>query len=287
VARVATTSPGNRIVLGSTDLLNNRKFVSVTTIPLMPIPTNQEIAAAFQLLGDLLAIDGADRHRILAYHRGAARIRATSESLAAMALAGRAVDLPDIGATLQAKTVELCETGEIGALQKLTDRLPAGLADIAHIEGIGPKRARAIHETLGISTLEALAESAADGRLGTVAGIGPKLVAVVAERIAAERAGGPQRTLAGQARALAEELVAGLSGVAGTQRIEIAGSLRRGRETIGDLDLVAATTDPEPLLAAFASLPAAASVVAHGPQMCAVVTHTGPRRITCGCVRWP
>ena len=244
----------------------------------MAAPTNQDIASAFQLLGDLLAIDGADRHRILAYHRGAARVRATSESVAAMASAGRAVELAGIGTTLQAKMVELVDTGQIAALQTLTGRLPAGLADIAHLEGIGPKRARAIYDALGISSLDALVAAAADGSLSTVAGIGPKLVAAVTERAAAgTMAAEKPRMLASQARTLAEELVAGLGTVPGTDRIVIAGSLRRGRETIGDIDLIASTTDPGPLLTAFAELPAVASVVVHGALVCAVMTQTGMR----------
>ena len=111
-----------------------------------------------------------------------------------------------------------------------------------------------------------------------MAGIGPKLVAAVTERAAAGTMTPEKpRMLASQARTLAEELVAGLGTIAGTDRIVIAGSLRRGRETIGDIDLIASTTDPEPLLAAFAALPAVASVVVHGALMCGVMTQTGMR----------
>ena len=134
------------------------------------LPTNAEIADRFALLGDLLEIEGAVRHRVLAYRRAAARIRSTPVSVAEMAARGRATDLPDIGATLQAKIVELTETGAIAALEKIRERIPEGLAAIAGLEGIGPKRAVALWRDLGVSDLDALSAAVADGRLGDVAG---------------------------------------------------------------------------------------------------------------------
>ena len=96
-------------------------------------PSNREIADAFTLLGDLLTIEGAERHRVRAYHRGAERIRDTRESVAALARAGRATGLPDIGKTLQSKIVELADTGTIAALERVKERVPAGLVELAHI----------------------------------------------------------------------------------------------------------------------------------------------------------
>ena len=238
------------------------------------LPTNGELAADFQLLGDLLQIDGADRHRVLAYHRGAARIRATNESVAAMAVAGRATDLPDIGATLQSKMVERCETGQISALAKLTERLPAGLADLARIEGLGPKRARAIWEHIGVSNLTDLAAAAEDGRLATVPGVGPKLVAVVTEQAAAPEAG-ERRTLLALAVPLAESFLETLRATPGVVAADVAGSLRRGRETIGDVDIIVATTDPDGAAEAFVAHPAVARVTVSGPSKIAVVTQNG------------
>ena len=238
------------------------------------LPTNGELAADFQLLGDLLQIDGADRHRILAYHRGAARLRATPESVAAMAVAGTATNLPDIGATLQSKMVERCETGQISALAKLTERLPAGLADLARIEGLGPKRAKAIWEHIGVSNLDELAAAANDGRLATVPGVGPKLIEVVVEQAAAPEAG-ERRTLLALALPLAESILETLRTVPGVVDAEVAGSVRRGRETIGDVDIIVATTEPDLAAEAFVNHPTVARVTVRGPSKIACLTQNG------------
>lgn len=239
-------------------------------------PTNAEVARAFQLMADLLRIDGADRHRIAAYERGAARVRSADASVARMALAGRAVELPDIGATLQAKIAELATTGRIAALDALTERLPAGLAEIARLEGIGPKRARAIWDALGIADLADLAAAAADGRLATVPGFGVGLVASVAEQAAA----GPpaeRRWPLAVALPLARALVEDLRRVPRAERVEIAGSIRRGRDTIGDVDLVAASDDPAALLDTLAAHRLTARVLERGAAGIGVETQSGMR----------
>ena len=129
------------------------------------LPTNAEIADRFALLGDLLEIEGAVRHRVLAYRRAAARVRSTPASVAEMATRGRATDLPDIGATLQSKIVELTQTGTIAALDAIRERVPEGLAAIAGLEGIGPKRAVALWRDLGVSDLDGLAAAVADDEI--------------------------------------------------------------------------------------------------------------------------
>ncbi|HSI30576.1 MAG TPA: hypothetical protein VK951_04530, partial [Miltoncostaeaceae bacterium] len=126
------------------------------------LPTNREVADRLRLIGDLLELEGAVRHRVLAYRRAAARITSTTTSVAAMAVAGRAVELPDIGTTLQAKIVELVETGDIAALAKLRERVPVGLAAVARLEGIGPKRAVALWKELGVADVDDLAAALAD-----------------------------------------------------------------------------------------------------------------------------
>lgn len=239
-------------------------------------PTNGQIADAFQLLGDLLQIDGVDRHRVLAYHRGAARVRATPESVAELARAGRATDLPDIGSTLQAKIVELADTGQIAALVKLTDRVPPGLAAIARIEGLGPKRAMAIWQALGVSTIEGLLEAADDGRLPSVPGVGPKLVEAVRAAASVPASGAP-RTLLARAREIATPIAQSLAGTPGATRAEVAGSIRRGRETIGDIDIVVATTDPEAAIEAFVHHPLVERVEQRGPSKTTALTHGGVR----------
>jgi DNA polymerase (family 10) len=243
------------------------------------LPTNAEIADRLQLLGDLLEIEGAIRHRVLAYRRGAARIRSTNESVAELAMQGRAVELADIGATLQSKIVELVETGQISALQKARERIPEGLAAVARIDGIGPKRAAALWSSLGIASVEDLAAALADDRLSGVAGIGPGTRQRIAEGL--QRAAEPDpdegRIPLGRALPVAEALRDELRAAVPGSRVEIAGSLRRGRETAHDIDIVAAADDPGALIAALPGLPSVLRVLSGGDAAVAVRTHSGLR----------
>ncbi len=245
-----------------------------------PLPTNAEIANRLDLIGDLLEIAGEQsRHRILAYRRGAARVRGAAESVATLALAGRAVDLPDIGTTLQDKIVELVDSGEIAALTRLRERIPEGLAAVARLPGIGPRRARALFDDLDVRDLDGLRAAAHDGRLAAVGGIGPKLVAQVTEQLAALDAGGgpAERILLGRALPIAEAIVGDLVATPGTTRLEIAGGLRRGSETVHDIDLAAATTDPDALADALAAHPMTTEVLSRGGSGTAVMTQSGIR----------
>ena len=242
-------------------------------------PTNARIAERFQLLGDLLEMEGADRHRVLAYRRAAARIRSTSQSVARMALEKRATDLPDIGATLQSKIIELCETGDIAALAALRARIPEGVAAIAHLDGIGPKRAMALWSELGVRDPDELAAALADGRVAGLAGFGPATQARLAEQLARRAARGdePERTPLGRALPVAEEVAGALRDAVPGSRVEVAGSLRRGRESVHDIDLVGTSERPGDLLDALVSLPAVESVLARGDARVAVATHAGVR----------
>jgi len=243
------------------------------------LPTNGEIADRLELLGDLLEIEGdAVRHRVLAYRRGAVRVRSASRSVAEMALAGRAVELPDIGATLQAKIVELATTGDIAALARLRERVPEGLATVARIDGIGPRRARALWSERGVRDLDDLRAVATEGRLKDVSGFGPRS----AERVVAQLesgAGPPERTRMslGRATEIAEALAADLAAVPGVSRVEVAGSVRRGLPDIGDIDLVAAAADAALVGPALAEHPMTRAALAQGPASAAVETHAGIR----------
>ena len=244
------------------------------------LPTNGLIADRLDLYGDLLEIGGEkSRHRILAYRRGAARVRGTGESVAALALAGRAVDLPDIGATLQDKIVEFVQTGEIAALRRLCERVPEGLAKVAHLQGIGPKRAHAAWELLGVVDVAGFAAAAADGRLATVAGIGPKVVAQVVEQLDAIASGAvlSERVPIGRALPVAEQVLADIASTPGTSALSLAGGLRRGSETVHDIDLAAGTDDPEGLLDALGTHPIVTEVLSRGAAGMAVMTQVGMR----------
>jgi DNA polymerase (family 10) len=211
------------------------------------MPDNGAIAESFQLLGDLLQLEGADRHRVLAYHRAAARARDEARPLAELALAGRATEIADIGKTLQAKIAELAETGQIAALEKARERTPEGLVDVAQLRGLGPKRAMAAHDALGVASLEDLSQALHDGRLADVPGFGKGTVESIGEQLA-ERAmrsaATGDRIPLGRGLVIARRLCRELANAPGVVSVEIAGSLRRGRETAHDIDLIASEEWP-------------------------------------------
>ena len=208
-------------------------------------PDNETLAAALALLGDLLELEGADRHRVLAYRRGAARIRATDASVAELAEAGRAVDLPDIGDTLQAKVVELVRTGRIEALERARERIPEGLVAVAAMEGLGPRRAARLHAELGVASLDDLRAALAAGRIREVRGMGEGTEAALGEQLARlERGDDGRRVPLGTALWHGGRLASELRGAPGVVDVVIAGSARRAAPTVGDLDIVASESRP-------------------------------------------
>lgn len=243
------------------------------------LPSNREVAERLRLIGDLLELEGAVRHRVLAYRRAAARIGAATTSVAEMAVRGRATELPDIGATLQAKIVELVETGDIAALAKLRDRVPAGLAEVARLDGIGPKRATALWKELGVATVDDLAVALADGRVRDVPGFGAgteaRLAAELARRAADE--GDPDRVPIGHALPVAEEIARDLRAAVPGALVEVAGSLRRGSESVHDIDLVAGSDRAADLHDALVAHPAVERELSRGDAAVAVATHAGVR----------
>jgi DNA polymerase (family X) len=243
------------------------------------LPTNREVAERLRLIGDLLELEGAVRHRVLAYRRAAARVTSTTTSVADMAMAGRAVELPDIGTTLQAKIVELVETGDIAALAKLRDRVPVGLAAVARLEGIGPKRAVALWKELGVASVDDLAAALAEGRVREAPGFGAATEARLATELARQAAAeaDDERVPIGSALPVAEEIARDLRTAVPGARVEVAGSLRRGRESVHDIDLVAATDRPEELQDALAVHPAVERELSRGEASSSVATHAGVR----------
>ena len=242
----------------------------------MPDVTNRQIADAFQELSDLYELDGAIVHRVVAYRNAAKAVREASVSVAALAAEGRATELAGVGKTLQEKVVALLETGDIPAAVKLRDRYPAGLIAVTQLPGLGPKRARLLHDELGIDSLEALRAAVESGRLGEVRGFGPKAQANILAALEA-RAGdqAPARMLLDRALAIAEPLVEALRAHPASQRVELAGSARRGADTVKDLDVIATAADPGALADAAGELDAVESVQSSGDAGARLMTHAG------------
>jgi DNA polymerase (family 10) len=242
------------------------------------LPRNDALAAQFDLLADLMELEGADGFRIGAYRKAAARIRETPSSVAQLALDGKAKLLQGIGKTIEAKIVEVVADGEIHALTKRKAEVPHEVATFMRLPGLGPKTARRIWKELGITTVEALKAAAAAQQLRGNAGIGPgteeKIAAALAQPQAIE---GPRRALLGTTLPKLRAVVDVLREHPASVEVSLAGSARRMRETVRDLDIIATATDPQALVDYFCSLRWVVDVAAKGSTKATVVSHDGLR----------
>src|ERR687898_2449903 len=237
---------------------------------------NGEIAEAFEELASLYELDGAVVYRVVAYRNAAKAIREAGVSVAELAKQGRAAELSGVGKTIAEKIDALLETGSIPSADKLKAKIPSGLVEVTRIPGLGPKRARLLYDHLGVTSLEDLKRASEDGSLEGVPGFGAKAQENVAAALAAGADGRPKaRVLLSKALTVGEELVAALREHPAALRVELAGSARRLADTVKDLDIVAASSDPEALSAAFCELEAIDSVSTSGAAGAKVVTHSG------------
>ena len=239
-------------------------------------PTNEQIAELFENMGSLLEMKGDTIFKIRAYQRAARIIEQLSSPLAQAVENGEDLTkIPGVGKAISEKIAEFIGTGQVAAYQRLLEELPTGVLDLKDIPGIGPKTAVAIGVELGISTVEGVAEAAADGRLAGLPRMGQKAADSILRHIEAFQAIG-SRTPIGQALPIAEEVIAALR----KQCPEIgplfpAGSLRRWEETIGDIDLIGTAPDPEAVGDALVALPMVKDVLVHGPKKTSVVVESG------------
>src|SRR5450755_2587344 len=182
----------------------------------MADPTNSEIAAALDELGDLYELDGAIIHRIVAYRNAAKAVRDAPVSVSSLARQRRATELPGIGQTIQEKVLALADDGAIPAAVRLRAKFPPGLIEITQLPGLGPKRARRLFEELSIDSPESLREAAQTQRIRSLKGFGPKAEeSILAALDAAEAQGagderGGQRIVLDRALSVGEELIASL-----------------------------------------------------------------------------
>jgi DNA polymerase (family 10) len=216
--------------------------------------------------------------RVLAYRRAATRIRETGTSVAQMALDGKAKELQGIGKTIEEKIVQIVEDGEVHALTKHKQLVPAEVVEFIRIPGLGPKTARRIWHELGITTLAGLREAAESERLRTLSGLGPRSEENVLRALAeAKQETGPVRALLGVALPTLLEAVEELRGHPTALKVSEAGSARRRRETVRDVDIIATARDADALIAHFTELPWVVEVAARGGTKATVVSGQGLR----------
>jgi DNA polymerase (family 10) len=243
-----------------------------------PLPGNAEVADHFDLLADLLELEGAESFRVLAYRRAATRMRETSASVAQLALAGRAKELQGIGKTIEEKIVQIVETGDIEALAKRRALVPPDVIAFMHLPGLGPKTAARIWRELDVTTLAGLKEAAETEQLRTLAGLGPKSEERILKALAFQAENPDEgRKLLGDGLPAVLAAVAELRAHPAAVAVSEAGSVRRRKETFRDLDIIATATEPAELTAYFTQLDWVVEVAAHGDTKATVVSRAGLR----------
>jgi DNA polymerase (family X) len=243
---------------------------------------NGEIAEAFEELASLYELDGAVVYRVVAYRNAAKAIRDSGVSVAELARQGRAEELPGIGKTIAEKIVALLDEGEIPAARKLKAKIPTGLVMVTRIPGLGPKRARQLHNQLGVDSIDSLRTAAEAQQIRTVAGFGAKAEEKILAALAAGADGSiRERVLLSVAHEVGGALVEGLRASGTVEQVELAGSARRWADTCKDLDIVAAVATHAPVAAvaavvdAFAALAEIDEVTTRGTAGAKAITHQG------------
>jgi len=234
---------------------------------------NEEAAIALHEIADLLEIKGESRFRIVAYRRGADAIEGLSRDVADMNESDL-VSVSGVGKGVAARVRELCETGKIGALEKLRAEVPVGLRQMTMLPGLGPKKAMQLFREIGVSSIDELKAAAEQHKIAEAKGFSKKFEEEMLEAI--ERGvTAPQRVLLARALPLAQEMLAELSNSDAVIKGSYAGSLRRMRETIGDIDLLVASDRPAEVMDAFRSMRGIATSKAEGPTKTSIVTTRG------------
>ncbi len=242
------------------------------------LPGNVSIAEQFDLLADLLELEGAESFRVLAYRRAATRMRETSGSIAQLALDGRAKELQGIGKTIEEKIVQVVEQGEIEALTKRKSQVPPEVVLFMRLPGLGPKTAARIWRELGITTLDELKAAAEGERLRGLQGLGAKSEEKILKALAFQAENPDEgRRLLGLGLPAVQAVVAVLREHPAAVHVSEAGSVRRRKETFRDLDIIATATDPAELTSFFTQLPWVVEVVAHGDTKATVLSNEGLR----------
>jgi DNA polymerase (family 10) len=243
-----------------------------------PLPRNADVADALDELADVSEILGEQGFRVLAYRRAATRIRETGASIAELALQGTAKELPGIGATIESKIVELTETGSMAALEKRRAEVPTEVRQFLRLPGLGPKTAARIWRELGVTTLDELRLAAEQQRVRTLQGLGAKSEERILEALAKGFGPEPERRgLLGVGLPVVRQVVDELRAHPAAVEVSGAGSVRRGRETFRDLDIIATATDAPSLIAHFVTLPWVLEIAARGDTKATVVTKQGLR----------
>jgi DNA polymerase (family 10) len=234
---------------------------------------NQEIARIFSEMADILEIREDNPFKIRAYRRAALNVEGLARSIEELSRE-ELLAIPGIGEELAAKIEEYVRTGSMHAHDKLKGEIPPGLLELLAVPGLGHRTAKLLNDKAGITNLDELAQAAAEHRLAGIPGIQQKTEENILKGIAAIK-GGRERHPLGKLLPVARDLVEQLRKRARIDRIEIVGSIRRWKETVKDIDIVATAPAPAEAMAAFVALPLVERVIMHGPTRSSVLIHDG------------
>ena len=223
----------------------------------------KDIIEVLERIGTMMEIKGENPFKIRAYSAGARTLQTMEEDLGEVIEEGRLGDIPGIGKALTEKIETLYATGELDFYCKLVASVPSGLMDLLDIPGLGGKKIKVLHEQLNVDSIESLTEVCLAGKVAELKGFGEKTQEKILSGIK-NREAYAARHLWWDARAVVEQILPGLHGLPEVERVEAAGSFRRGMETVGDLDFLVASSDPAPIMDWFTSMEGIAEVTAHG-----------------------
>ncbi|MBP0450913.1 DNA polymerase/3'-5' exonuclease PolX [Kitasatospora sp. RG8] len=234
---------------------------------------NDQVQELLQEYADLISITGGDAFRARAYEKAARAVGGYPQDVAGLDAKGLQ-QIPGVGKSTAEKVAQYLATGRMEALETLRAAIPPGVREMMAVPSVGPKRALALYQDLGIASVDELADAIRADRLSGVAGFGERSGEKILHGIELMRQSGG-RTLLDAATEQAEQVVAAISAVPGCTRCTYAGSLRRMRETVGDIDVLATAEDSAPLMAALTELPYVAEVIVRGPTKTSVRTAKG------------
>ena len=233
-----------------------------------------QVAHILNEIGTLLELQGENPFRCNAYHNAARALEQLEGNLADYVAAKKLGEIPGVGETLQQKITTLVTTGKLEFYDDLKKKVPPGLVEMLRIQGMGPKKAKTLYEELGIDTLDKLKVACEAGTIADLKGFGAKTQQKILEGLAfLDKTG--KRFLLSEAMEMAAQVFDQMRDHPKVKRAELCGSLRRRRETIGDLDILISSSDPKTLMDAFVGLPAVTQVIGHGETKSSVVLANG------------
>ena len=231
---------------------------------------NREIAAILYEMAELLELHAENRFKIIAFSRAARAIESQKEDIVQVCREKRLQSIPGVGKAIAQKVEEYLRTGRIQSHQELLAQTPSGQAELLKISGLGPKTISMLHEKLNITNLDDLEKAATEHRIRRLPRMGETREKNIQRSIERYKKRS-QRILYSTAEPIVNEILAYLGGIAGLEHITAAGSFRRGKETVGDIDILATATRPEEVVASFVRMPMVEEVLAKGPTKASVI----------------